>query len=787
MKQLIWSISLAALLSTGTLWAQTQTPVHLVQVDITTPGTMENLLLMGLDIPAPPSPDGWLQVIVDDQQFDMLIQTGYRVEELIHHLQQFYANRLGARPMGNYMTYSEVVAAMDTVHAHYPNITTDKFSIGQSWEGRDLWVMKVSDNPNIDEEEPELFFHGNIHAREVITYTMLIYTLEHLTDAYGVDTMITRLIDTHELFIAPTVNPDGLVYNEITAPNGGGMWRKNRRDNGGGIYGVDCNRNYDWRWGYDNYGSSPDPSSSTYRGPAPFSEPETQALRDFCISRQFCIITDNHSYGNYHLYPWSGDYDGYTPDHPDFVAIANGMAIYTSYQCGCPWELLYNVNGGSIDWYYGEQTMKNKSYGLVSEIGSSGDGFWPPAYRIEPLCNENYLANLHLLNIVHLYCPDSTDIRFQYVTIDDAAGNANGIPDPGETINMDVVVKNLGMCTAIGVSGTLTESDPYADILVNTALFGNIGPNQLDSTQTPFRFTINSSCPILHHIEFTLQVTTTQGYSADLPIIVTVGERETYFSTDFESGVQDWTHSGASGWTDQWHLSTQRSNSPTHSWKCGDTGTGTYANHMDARLESPWLPLHDHPQLKFWHWMESEISSTYPDSAYDGGIVEVSLDGSTWAHVEPDGGYPKTTRYSAGGGNPYSGPFAGTPCYAGSFDWQEAVFDLEDLAGDSLKIRFRFGTDDAVGNEGWYVDDVTLLGVPETAVPPVENFTITLSGNDIILNWISGGTQDGYRVYRSNSPDGPFTQIWQGTNTTYIDIDALNHNTYFYYVTAYAD
>ena len=226
MKRLIWITGIAILLIAGTVCSQTQTPVHLVQVNISTPGTLESLLEMPLDIPGPPTPDGWIQVIVTDEEMEMLVRMGYRVEEIIHHMQEYYANRLGGRPMGDYMTFGEIIAAVDTIHANYPNITTEKFSIGQTWEGRDIWAIKLSDNPNIDEEEPEIFWHGTIHSREVITYTMLIYTMERLTENYGVDTMITRLIDSNELFIVPVANPDGLVYNEITAPSGGGMWRK---------------------------------------------------------------------------------------------------------------------------------------------------------------------------------------------------------------------------------------------------------------------------------------------------------------------------------------------------------------------------------------------------------------------------------------------------------------------------------------------------------------------------------------------------------------------------------
>jgi len=787
MRRLIWVTGLVVLLSAGISFSQTQPPVHLIKVDVSAPGALEALLELGLDVPETPLLSGrWIQVIVTDEERAMLEGMGYRVVELIHYMQQFYANRLGGRPMGSYRTYTEIVAYLDSIHTLYPNITTAKFSIGQSWEGRDIWVMKVSDNPNVDEEEPELFFHGDIHAREVITYTMLLYTLNNLTSGYGVDSMITRLVNTRELFIAPTVNPDGLVYNQTSSPGGGGMWRKNRRNNGSS-YGVDENRNFAWRWGYDNEGSSPTPSSETYRGPSAFSEPETQAIRDFCNAHQFCIAMDFHSYANLHMYPWSGDYDGHTVNHAQFVTIATGMAAYTGYQTGCPWEILYNVNGGSIDWYYGEQTTKNKSYALTTEIGGDGDGFWPEAYRIQPLCQENYLTCLYLLNNAPLYCPPAQDIRFRNYAIDDVAGNHNHIPDPGETVAMVDTLRNLGMNTATSVLGTLSETDPYVTITQNSASFTNIGPNQVGSNLTPFQFSINENCPVLHNIQFSLRVTTALGFDSSLTFVVPVGQLSEYYSDNFEAGAVGWTHSSASGWTDQWNLSTSRSHSTSHSWKCGSTTTGNYASHIDARLESPSLPLLGSAQLKFWHWMRSEISGSYPDSAYDGGIVEVSVDGGAWTQVTPVGGYPKTIRRMAGGGNPYTGPFPGTPCFAGTIDWQQVTFDLGSLSGDSLKVRFRFGSDNSGGAEGWYVDDVALLGVQTGGVTPVMELVIRRSGNSVTLNWVSGGTQEGYRVYRAESPEGPFTQIWQGTTTYYTDSGVLHNQARFYYVTAYTN
>jgi murein tripeptide amidase MpaA len=185
----------------------------------------------------------------------------------------------------------------------HPSITSAKFSIGTSIEGRDLWAIKVSDNPGTDEVEPEVFYTGIHHAREPISAEVLLHTIDHLTDNYGSDPTVTDIMDGRELWFLPVMNPDGYVYNETTDPEDGGMWRKNRRNNGNGTYGVDPNRNYGYNWGYDDVGSSPFTFHEGYRGTGPFSEPENQAVRDFTEGREFAIAMNYHSYGNLLLYP----------------------------------------------------------------------------------------------------------------------------------------------------------------------------------------------------------------------------------------------------------------------------------------------------------------------------------------------------------------------------------------------------------------------------------------------------------------------------------------------------
>ncbi len=240
----------------------------------------------------------------------------------------------------------------------------------------------------------------------------------------------------------------------------------------------------------------------------------------------------------------------------------------------------------------------------------------------------------------------------------------------------------------------------------------------------------------------------------------------TLLDEDFETGAPDWTHNGPGGqWVDQWHLSTERANSGTTSYKCGDTGTGTYANLNDARLISPVITnVPTESRLQFYMQIESEISGAFPDSAYDGGILEISADGGAFVRVTPIGGYPKTFRYEAGGGNPATGPMLGQPCWAGTITpWVLREVDLTSYAGQDIQLRYRFGSDQSAGNEGWYVDDVLITALGTIVVEQPQGLTISVSGTDLILRW-DADQNPAYQIFSDTDPEGEYLTL-EGTTT----------------------
>ncbi len=369
--------------------------------NITGKGQIEAALARGVDVLEhhPSYAAGAFTVLVSADELDQLRADGYKLDVLDPDWYASYAAKSTAT-MGGFLTWMEAVGGfnskLDSFHTAYPSITTAKFSLGDSYEGNPLWAIKISDNPDVDENEPEILFTAMHHAREPIGLEVVLHTIRTLMFNYGTDPVITQLVNEREIYVVPCLNPDGYLYNEMISPTGGGMWRKNRRivqTTPTIVYGTDLNRNYAHMWGFDNIGSSPNPSSDTYRGPSAFSEPELQLVRDFVQSRNFVIAVNFHSFSN--LFLWAPGYDEfYSADEPLFRAIGDSVTSFNGYSPQPGWAL-YVTNGDSDDWMYFSEGILS----FTPEVGSGSDGFWPNPARIPTLVNENIPGNLLLIDL----------------------------------------------------------------------------------------------------------------------------------------------------------------------------------------------------------------------------------------------------------------------------------------------------------------------------------------------------------------------------------------------------
>jgi carboxypeptidase T len=257
-------------------------------------------------------------------------------------------------------TYAEMSAEVAAVAAAHPDIV-QRFSIGKSYQGRQLWAAKVSDNVATDEAEPEVLFDGLHHSDEHMGLEMTLHILHWLVDGYGTDPRITNIVNTREIWIVFAVNPDGAE----TDISGGRFhsWRKNRQPNAGTTaIGTDLNRNYGYRWGGGGR-TSTNPLAITYRGPSAFSAPETRAMRDFLASRvvdgrqQIRTAITFHEAGRLVMWPYGYTYadtpaDMTSQDHAALAAIGRHMAASNGYRAEQASDL-YITSGTTRDYEYG--------------------------------------------------------------------------------------------------------------------------------------------------------------------------------------------------------------------------------------------------------------------------------------------------------------------------------------------------------------------------------------------------------------------------------------------------
>ena len=308
-----------------------------------------------------------------------------------------------------YHTYSELITEVNQLVAKYPAIASRRV-IGKTYENRDIVAVKISDNVGTDEAEPEVLYDANHHAREHLTVEMAVYLLHLFTDNYAGDTRIRNIVNSREIWIIPSVNPDGSEYDVATGSYR--SWRKNRQPNAGSSnVGTDLNRNYNFRWGCCG-GSSGSTSSATYRGPSAFSAPETRAVRDFVTGRvvggrqQIRAAMDFHTYSELVLWPFghttANTTTGMTADdYNAFATFGRQMAAtnrYTPQQSSD----LYVTDGDLLDWLWGTHKIFAYTFEMYPTSSSAG-GFYPPASVIGRETARNREAALLLAEVAD--CP----------------------------------------------------------------------------------------------------------------------------------------------------------------------------------------------------------------------------------------------------------------------------------------------------------------------------------------------------------------------------------------------
>ncbi len=701
MKKIILLITLIASISMN---AQVQ-KYHKVQM-MGDEQLAKQLLQLGITIDHSDANDEGIVAEISDAEVQILKQNKVKYKILIYDLSKFYEARnkadavsktsvagvCNASPiakpshfhlgsMGGYFTYVEMQQILDSMALLYPTIISVKQALSpQSIEGRNIWQVKISDNPAIDEPEPEVLYTSLHHAREAASLSQLIFYMWYLLENYATNPDIQGIIDNSEMYFVPCVNPDGYVYNQTTNPSGGGLWRKNRKVNGDGTFGVDLNRNYGDHWGYDNIGSSPSTSSDTYRGTAAFSEPETQAMRNFCNTRQFITALNAHTYSNLLIYPWGYLPSIYTPDSATFVNWSVLLTEDSRFLYGTGDQTVaYVTNGDSDDWMYGEQTSKPKILSMTPEAGSSADGFWPASSRIIDICKTTFMQNLNLvkLAIKNGVAKDNND-KF--------LSTSGYLKYTMQRLSINSTTFTVSI---MPVGGDITSVGPQK-------IYPSLAANQ--KINDSISFTLNTGLTVGQTIKYLITVNS-GAFSRSDTITKIYGIPTTLFSEGGNSTSTSYSTSGS------WGLSTTKFVSPPTS--ITDSPVGLYASNSNKSItlnNQVNLSNAIYAHLQYYTRFEIEKNS---DKAQ---ILISTNNGSSFT--------PLCAKYET---SPAS--FGGTaPIYDGfQDDWVKEDIDLSAYIGQNILIRFTFSSNFNVNKDGFYFDDILIRKLPNPVVNVKQN------------------------------------------------------------------
>ena len=576
--------------------------------------------------------------------------------------------------MAGFYTYTEMLAELDDMVALYPNLITAKAPISnfQTYEGRSIYWLKISDNPNTNEAEPEMLYDAIHHAREPAAMQQLIYYMWYLLENYATNPEVQSIVNNTELYFIPVLNPDGYVYNCTQDPNGGGMWRKNRRNHGNGNYGVDNNRNYDYIDGQGNSvwgttGVSFNTSSDVYPGSGPFSEVENQAMKWFCENHDFKIALNNHTYDNSLLYPYGYDNNQYTPDHNTYVAISdimtehNGLGMIPKISAS-----LYPASGDSDDWMYGaDLATKPKIFAFTPEISDAG--FWPNSSDIENICNSMVFTNLMAAHLITNYASITDESPL-------AINNMNGF--------FSYELQRLGLEDPANFTVSIIPVSFNILSIGGSNVHNNMSLLQADLDSISFQ--LDPAISMGDLVEYYIEVD--NGQYVESFLVTKIYGTETNLMTDNGSSIANWNVSQT------WNVTNSDFYSPSSS--ITDSPGGDYANNINKTItmNNPAdLSNAIGANMSFWAKWEIEANWDYVQ-------VEVSNDGgSTWT--------PQCGKYTnLGVANQNAAD--GEPLYDGfQTTWVKEEIDLSDYLGNSILVRFQIVSDQGVKEDGFYFDD----------------------------------------------------------------------------------
>jgi len=595
--------------------------------------------------------------------------------------------------MAGFLTYGEMLTELDEMYAYCQangldimtpradNVNPADTNDLKSFEGHYQQWVKISDDAATDDDaEPQILYDALHHAREPAAMQQLIFYMWYLIENYTTNEEVKSIVDNSELYFIPCVNPDGYLYNEQINPNGGGLWRKNRRSG----FGVDLNRNYSYvtpegEEVWNTTGVSATRSGETWPGIRPFSEPESRAMRYFVETHNFSIALNNHTAAGLLLYPFGYDYDKFSPDNSYYEQLSAAMVRDNNYVNQISADL-YPASGDSDDFMYGMLTTadgdtREKVFAMTPEIG---EVFWPARNEIEGIVKEMLTHNLTAARALGNYgLVEQTTASIVSDRNFDLTYNLTriGLTDGELTVGVEPVSANLS-----GVGEPVTHDGLTRGELVSGSVPVTVSPVAEQGEELVFDLVLTSG-----------EVTERQR------ITKIFGVTELAFEDPLDDLV---------GWeTSFWGISTDVFHPASPSASLTDSPNGNYANNAVSRAVA--TDIIDLTDIRIQRAFLSFYARWDIEAGFDQAQVEISSDdGVNWV--------PQCGRFTHSGAASQISPEE--PVYDGLQEtWVLEEIDLSAYIGERLRLRFEIRSDRRINGDGFYVDQ------PEVAI--VSRFT----------------------------------------------------------------
>jgi len=589
-------------------------------------------------------------------------------------------------------------------------------TVGYSQQGREILFAKISDNVDVEEDEPEFMYTAQMHGDELVTYIMMLRLIDYLLSNYGTDPEVTNLVNNIEIWINPLANPDGTYHGGNNTVNGAQRYLAN---------GVDANRNF------------PDPEDGPHPDGHPWAQ-ETIIMMDLADSHSFVHSANFHSGAEVVNYPW----DTWAQLHADdawYQVISHAYA--DTVHAFAPSNYMNGFNNGitnGYQWYTisgGRQDYMNYFQGCkevtieLSDFKMLSSDQLPAHWNYNKHSFLNYIENVFygIRGVVTDTLANPIDAMITVVDHDFDNSEVFTDPDVGDYHRMllpgtydltfssygyipqtitDIAVVDTG-ATIVNVeleeAETITVSGSVKDGDTGSPIVG-ASVELLDTSIPPTTTGASGRYSIPNVLEGTyiFQVSAT-GYTTLLEEHTVTSDNnvidfelfEPYLIYDFEDNNGGFTSIPSTGaW--EWGEPTAggiNAYSGVNVW--ATNLDGYYSNSANWYLDSPEFLVPNNSSLLFYHYYEFEVTSGI---LYDGGNVKISTDGGTTFNlITPLEGYDGTI--SA----------LGEPGFGGSTDdWELVEFDISSYSGEDAFIRWLFKSDNSDTELGWYIDDVAV-------------------------------------------------------------------------------